>query len=188
LRRNSGRIWFVPKLETGMIPKGGPMKRFLSTRTTALALLLAALSIFAAACTGGVGPAGTGGSAGPAGEDGTSGAPGIQGSTGSSGAPGAPGPVGPSLNSSISLSSIAVTAGKTDFKVYGAGWISGEVITIKIASPDGTMSGVGVGVANAGGSFSAAVNPQLEAGQYGITAVGNAGGSASTTLVAVEGK
>jgi len=89
-----------------------------------------------------------------------------------------------SVDSSLAAAASAVGE---EIQIWGAGFKSGEAITLLAvtASGDRILSG---GIANASGAIVSTASNLLDAGTYTLKAVGNKGSSATAPLVIVESK
>lgn len=183
------------------------MNRF-SVRNITLALMVALLGLFAAACAGAdgaqgppgpagaagadgaagpqgpAGPAGAAGGRGPAGPTGAQGPPGSPGADGSPGAagvpgvPGVPGEDGGARNVTLLRDTFAASLPVSTSAVF-TGFDSGEDVDVMLVFADGSTMAMGTGTANAGGMASVDIRHDgLDAGVYTIR-----GGAASTPLI-----
>ena len=80
--------------------------------------------------------------------------------------------------------SVSATREGTDFTVLGAGFMSGEAVTISVVGVAGGSDRILVGAnANESGAFMADAPNPLEVGVYTLRAVGSKGSSATTALM-----
>ena len=163
------------------------MKRFLSVRTMTLVLVLALVALFAAACTGDDGAQGSTGPQGSQGAQGIAGPPGVPGAPGEAGADGAAGSAGPSLNASLAVEPTTIGPGASSVALYGAGFKSGETISLQIIFPDSSL----LVVDDASASLTGVVNHTIDGlsgdldalGVYAIVATGSLNSRASAIMV-----
>ena len=138
------------------------------------------------------------GLAGPPGPAGKQGGKGSQGNPGDPGPPGAPGPPGSdnsadiqALDVTFAIPTIIYVASGTPADIIGAGFNSGEAVSLTV--PGGTVDdSIGNATANASGAF--AVRVTLDSGTYtagsvnSLVATGDQGSVATVTLIVVNAK
>lgn len=86
-----------------------------------------------------------------------------------------------------SLAAAASAVGE-EIQIWGAGFQSGEAVTIVAVSGTGSDRILSGGTANASGAIVTAASNPLDAGTYTLKAIGNKGSSATAPLVVVESK
>ena len=184
------------------------MSSWLTKRHLGIFLVVSVTTLFAAACTSGEqgaqgakGPQGDDGPVGAAGATGPQGAPGVPGQggpVGRSGLKGAQGPTGDSATAaapSVIIIPSAVEAGGNMFTLRGAGFTSGDTVTVEIlengtrAAPPRVSIGTNQTV-NTNGAFESDWSSRKSStpGFYTVFATDSSGREASVTLTIVEPK
>ena len=160
------------------------MRKLFKIQGITTALVFSAIMFTLVACEG---AQGTQGSQGPQGMPGNPGAAGVQGAAGDTGAAGPAGAAGaagadaPEVTvSGAALTSLAASpteSGGTS-SMYGAGFISGEVVTV-------TAGGriIASGEVNSDGAFSIDAKVTLDEGLYSAKAIGSKGSEAIAALL-----
>ena len=171
------------------------MTRFLSIRTTGLALVLLMTVLLLAACgsAGDQGARGQVGSQGAAGSQGPAGAAGPAGADGAAGPAGAPGP-GPVLAPSIVADAWQYAKGTAEknvtFTIYGIGFESTERVEFTLTLPNRNASALLSVAADKAGAFVHVIKPFFPVsalGHYAVTATGATSGvKASTSFLVTE--